>query len=752
VTLSLKTKVTLFITAVMIAASAVSTTLFIAAQRESIEREVLARGIALSEALARSVDDGLASENLNLIKSVSDIVHTDDVLFTQVFSVVWLGVASVPVDRLNVPPAPDAMEYFKKNQQPTAHYFIKTGPWIDIYHPVFLDTHDVRIKDILIGFVRLRISTEPVSQAIRNTVLNNILAAVLLTVLAVIVLNALIGRYLVRPILALQRAVARHQQGEFPESVQVSSSDEIGRLTSEFNAMSLALREREERLAEEKERLAVTLRSIGDAVIVTDVTGVITMINKVAEHQTGWTLHEAAGRQLAEVFNIISEKTGERCENPMEKVLKTGTICGLANHTVLIRRDGTRIVIEDSAAPIRDRIGEVIGIVLVFRDVTEKQRIEEELTKVEKLQSVGVLAGGLAHDFNNLLTSMVGNISMAKRYIDNRSKAYVRLNEAEAASRRATDLTYQLLTFAKGGAPVKRAASIVDILREAASFTLSGTTTIAAEASIDDNIWAVEVDAGQISQVFSNLIINAVQAMPNGGTLRYAVCNAVLEDQEVPSLKAGAYVKISLHDTGTGIPTEHLPRIFDPYFTTKQKGSGLGLASVYSIIKKHDGHILVESSPEAGTTFHIYLPASHCEPVPPAADTEVIARGNGSVLVMDDEEIVREVSGEMLRSLGYTVELAKNGAEAIALYHAALEAKRPFDVVIMDLTIPGGMGGKEAVQQLRTLDPKVKAIVSSGYSNDPVMADYPAHGFKGVIVKPYDIASFSKTLGEVMKG
>lgn len=749
-TLSLKTKVTLFITAVMIAASAVSTALFIAAQRKSGEREVIARGIALSDALARSVDEGLASEDLNLIKSVSDIVHTNDVLLTQVFSVVWLGVASVPIDQLNVPPAPEAVEYFKKNQQASADYFIKTGPWIDIYHPIFLDTHDVRIRDILIGFVRLRISTEPVNQAIRNTVLKNILAAVLLTVIAVMMLNALIGHYLLKPILALQRAVARHKQGEFPETVRVASPDEIGRLSSEFNAMSLALREREERLAEEKERLAVTLRSIGDAVIVTDMAGVITLINKVAEHHTGWTLQEAAGRQLAEVFNIVNEKTGERSENPVEKVLKTGLICGLAHPTALIRKDGTTIAIEDSAAPIRDRKSELVGIVLVFRDVTEKHRMEEELLKVEKLQSVGVLAGGLAHDFNNLLTSMVGNISMAKTYIDTRSKAYARLNEAEAASRRATDLTHQLLTFAKGGAPVKRSASIVDILREAVSFTLSGTN-IASESVINDNIWAVEVDAGQISQVFSNLIINALQAMPAGGTLRYTVSNAVLEEQEVPSLNAGAYVKISIQDTGTGIPAEHLSRIFDPYFTTKQKGSGLGLASVYSIIKKHDGHVMVESSSEAGTTFHIYLPALPGEPAAHAADAGTIARGGGTVLVMDDEEFVREVSGEMLRDLGYSVAFAKNGAEAIALYREALEANRPFDMVIMDLTIPGGMGGKEAVQQLRALDPKVKAIVSSGYSNDPIMADYQAYGFKGVIVKPYDITSFSNTLSEVMK-
>ncbi len=747
--LLLKTKVSLFIAAVMIAASTVSTVLYITAQRDSVEREVIARGIALSEALARSVDDGLATENLNLIKNVEDIVHSDDVLFTQVFSVVWLGIASVPIDQLNTPPSPEAIEYFKKNQQASANYFIKTPAWIDIYHPVFLDTHDIRIKDILIGFVRLRVSTEPVSQAIRNVVLSNILAALLLTTFVVITLNALIGHYLLKPIMALQRSVSRHKQGEFPETVTVSSSDEIGQLSTEFNAMSLALREREERLAEEKERLAVTLRSIGDAVIVTDVAGVITMINKVAEQHTGWTLIEAPGRQLAEVFNIISEKSGNRCANPMEKVLKTGLICGLANHTALIRKDGTKITIEDSAAPIRDRNSVIVGIVLVFRDVTEKRRMEEELLKVEKLQSVGVLAGGLAHDFNNLLTSMVGNISLAKMYIDTRSKAYTRLNEAEAAARRATDLTYQLLTFAKGGAPIRQAASISDILREAVSFTLSGTT-IASEAQIDDGVWAVEADSGQISQVFSNLIINAVQAMPRGGTLHYAVRNTVLADQEVPSLPAGPFVKISIRDTGMGIPGEHLSRIFDPYFTTKQQGSGLGLASVYSIVKKHDGHVMVESS-SSGTIFHIYLPASKGEAVMQLANAEVITQGGGSVLVMDDEDVVREVSGEMLRALGYTVEFAKNGTEAVALYQAAFEARRPFDLVIMDLTIPGGMGGKEAVQQLRHLDPKIKAIVSSGYSNDPIMADYPAHGFKGVIVKPYDIANFSRTLSEVMK-
>ncbi len=746
---SLKTKVTAFIALVVIIISMVSTFLFISVHKKSIEREIIARGITMAESLARAVNKGLASENLEFIKQVAGIVHTKDVNLAQVYTTLWQAVDAYPVEKLNDPPDPAAVKHFETGE---GSFYKNNGPWFDFYSPIFYKPSDETSdnRNILIGYVRLRLSTEQVRKTIKEAVTANILVSVLITLIAVVVLNAFIRKYVLRPILNLHESVAKYKEGELPETVQVYAEDEIGELSSEFNQMSLALKEREERLAEEKERLAVTLRSIGDAVIVTDIEGTITLINRIAEQHTGWTAYEAVGKQLSMVFNIINEKTREHCGNPVEKVIQTGLITGLANHTALIRKDGTEVIIEDSAAPIRDKKSVTIGVVLVFRDVTEKRRMEEELLKVEKLQSIGLLAGGIAHDFNNVLTSIIGNISMAKMYMETGNKAYERLVGAETASRRAADLTYQLLTFSKGGAPVRKSASIVDTIKESARFILSGAN-VASEFMISEDIWNVDVDAGQMSQVFNNLIINAVQAMPDGGKIVFTVSNSALSRHEIPTLKEGTYVNISVKDTGTGIPEEYLSRIFDPYFTTKQRGSGLGLASVYSIIKRHDGYITVESKPTRGATFHIYLPASRSRSVSKTSKVDTIAAGQGKILVMDDEELIRDISGKMLSSLGYAVAFAQNGTEAIEMYQKALEAEEPFDVVIMDLTIPGGIGGKEAIQKLRAVDPDVKAIVSSGYSNDPIMADHEKYGFKGVIVKPYSIGSLSKSLSEVIK-
>ncbi len=512
----------------------------------------------------------------------------------------------------------------------------------------------------------------------------------------------------------------------------------------------------EEVLAAEKERLAVTLRSIGDGVITTDTEGKIVLLNKVAEALTGWTQEEALGKPLDEVFHIVYEKTRERCENIVEKVLKTNGIVGLASHTALITREGMERIISSSGAPIRGKDGKIIGVVLVFRDITERRKLEGELLKAQKLESIGVLAGGIAHDFNNILTAILLNISLAKMETKPESDLFRRLIEAEKASLRAKDLTQQLLTFSKGGAPIKKTASIVELIKDSANFALRGSN-VRCEFSITEDLWPVEVDEGQMSQVIHNLVLNAQQAMPGGGMIQVQAENKIIDSErgkDLP-LPVGRYIKLSITDEGIGIPEEHLPKIFDPYFTTKPKGSGLGLATTYSIIKKHAGYIEVESKVGVGTTFYIYLPASKKEILTQEDrikqdPKDQIKVSKGRVLIMDDEEMIREAVCQMLNEMGYEVEAARDGVEVIELYRRAKESNRPFQVVILDLTIPGGMGGKETMKRLTDLDPGIKVIVSSGYSNDPVMSEYQHYGFRGVITKPYQIEELNKTLQDII--
>jgi len=405
---------------------------------------------------------------------------------------------------------------------------------------------------------------------------------------------------------------------------------------------------------------------------------------------------------------------------------------------------GKTIWVRALASPIYSPSGKILSHVGTLEDITELQRARHDLLKTQKLESLGVLAGGIAHDFNNILTAVFGNISLARLQLHDSEAVAKRLEDAEKAIVRATDLTKQLLTFARGGEPVKKVISVNDLLREAAHFVLHGTNVI-CEFDHADHLWPVEADEGQLSQVIHNLMLNAVQAMPTGGTV-------TIRTEKVRTPPNGdRFVRISVADTGVGIPEINLQRIFDPYFSTKSQGNGLGLATCYSIIKKHGGKIRVESTVGEGTTFVISLPASEQEcPDDPEIQTKLF-RGCGSVLVMDDNEDVRTTAQVIVKELGYTIELAENGTEAVALYLKRKEQGTPFSAVILDLTIPGGMGGRETIGKLLEIDPDVKAIVSSGYSNDPVMANYREYGFNAVLTKPYRPQEMSKVLQELIE-
>jgi len=504
--------------------------------------------------------------------------------------------------------------------------------------------------------------------------------------------------------------------------------------TVEFRDMT-AQKNDERAIAAEKEQLAVTLRSIADGVITTDTQGKIVAINKAAEYMTEWSTKDAAGLPLLDVFKIIHLNTRRPCDNPVEKVLTTGDIVELANHTSLISRSGKEIIIADSAAPIHNKQSQTIGVVLVFRDMTEKHKLEENMQKTQKLESLGLLAGGIAHDFNNLLGGIFGYIEMAMNETE-KTQVLNYLSESLNSMDRAKALTHQLLTFAKGGAPIKKIENLFPFVQQTVQFALSGTA-VSSNFNIHEDLWACRFDKHQIGQVVNNITINAQQAMPNGGQVEITAENISISENEHAELAVGKYVKLSIKDHGIGIPKTFLPKIFDPYYTTKSKGQGLGLASCYSIISQHEGCIDVESSPGQGSTFIIYLPAFEETDETNTNEKQNQLKGKGIFLVMDDEDANLEIMKIRLEAFGYKVVLTKDGQEAIDYFKSAKDEDKNVSGMIFDLTVPGGMGGKEAIINIREICKETPAFVASGYSNDPVMAEPEKYGFNASICKPF---------------
>jgi signal transduction histidine kinase/ActR/RegA family two-component response regulator len=466
---------------------------------------------------------------------------------------------------------------------------------------------------------------------------------------------------------------------------------------------------------------------------------------------TGWLPAAAVGRPLSMVCALRSEKPSPLVSAPVLAALAAGRPIDLPQQTALLPRGGQPLRVEGRCAPMHDREGNAVGAVLVLRDVTERVRLEAELLRASKLESLGVLAGGIAHDFNNFLAVVMGNLSLALADETTAASAGRWLREAERGTLRARELTQQLLTFAKGGEPLREAVSLGEVVREAAQFALHGSS-VRCEFHLAPDLRPADVDKGQIGQVVQNLVINAVQAMPHGGVIHVRLRNESLGKDTVPCIPAGDYLRLEIEDTGKGIAPHDLAHIFEPFFTTKESGTGLGLATVYSVIQKHSGRVTVESEVGRGTTFRIWLPAARIEPAVSPPSTSPFAPLTGRVLFMDDEEPIRMMTKALLERLGFEPTLTTDGTEAVQEYSRAHASGKPYAVVIMDLTVPGAMGGADAMREILKIDPDARGIVSSGYSSDPVMANYRAHGFRAMVPKPYRIADFAKAIREVVNG
>ncbi len=519
--------------------------------------------------------------------------------------------------------------------------------------------------------------------------------------------------------------------------IRLLELDSVLEKCARLRSLTSQRKDAEDKLRESEERWRSLAENAPNSISIVDRDGVVQYINRTMPELT---MDDVVGRKA---YDFVEPGYHKVMREAIEYVFETGK--GTSYESQALGPGNSISWYDVQVGPVKQN-GRTISVSLISTDITQHRRMEEELRKVQKLESISALVGGIAHDLNNLMIGITGNISLARMYED-LIKKDKSLAEAEKTSMQIRELVQQLLMFSRGEAPMLQTADIGKLLRESATFIPRGAN-VKCEFFIPDDLWSIEADEGQINQVISNLIINADQAMPEGGSVEIRAENKITDEESGLPLKPGNYVRISIEDQGIGIPQKYRQNIFDPFFTTKQTGSGLGLAISNSIIQNHDGHIDVESDLGIGISFHIYLPASLEQGSMDEEQEDIKPRtGRGRILVIDDEALIRDLAADMLANIGYKVTTAIDGAEAIELYRESMGSRKPFDVVIMDL---GDAGAGETIQKLIEIDPEVRAIISSGYSNDAMMTRSLEYGFKGVVAKPYKVAELSRILHRVM--
>ncbi len=499
-----------------------------------------------------------------------------------------------------------------------------------------------------------------------------------------------------------------------------------------------------DKLSASERRLRNLFDNTSDMIQITDFQGGIKFVNRAWSEVLGYGMEQLEGLGLEE---LVDGEYLEGYKEALEKARDNKTRVHI--ETAFIAMDGRKVLMDGNVSSTGAK-GQGKVLQGFFRNVTRQRRLEEEVSKAQRLESVGFLAGGIAHDFNNILTAVLGNISLAKLYKERGYDIGDKLDKAEKSLLRARVLTQQLLTFAKGGKPVKEKMLLDRLVNDAVIFALSGTN-VGCDYDIADDTWLVDADPGQLEQVVHNLVINSVQAMPDGGTLHVSLCNVNAHDYPDRPLTGDEYIKLEIRDEGVGIPEGEIDKVFDPYYSTKDGGSGLGLSAVYSVVRNHGGVVDLKSKLGRGTTLNIFIPAVSGEVVEATAVEEEAVEGRGRILFMDDEASLRELISTLMEHFGFQVVTAADGEETVKIYNKAFKMGRPYDLVVMDLTIPGGMGGKETLEELMKIDPGVRAVVSSGYSNDTVMSDYDKYGFAGVMVKPYKVEALATLAKKILK-
>jgi PAS domain S-box-containing protein len=508
-----------------------------------------------------------------------------------------------------------------------------------------------------------------------------------------------------------------------------------------------AQKEADRAIRESEERYRDIVENSLDAIFTCDRHGRYISCNQAMCEILGYGHNEIIGMSLGD---MTDPDTARALGVDFDRVYDTEIPLRDVSYEI-VSKGGRRIILRGNVR-LTSKAGMKMGLHGIMRDVTEQQVLEAHLQRTEKLEAIGTLAGGIAHDFNNILTAIMGHLNLARLYTEQKDRLTKTLSEAEKAVLRAAGLTRQILTFSKGGEPVKEVVAIPPLVHEAANIALGRASRCTYETFYEENLSAVEADRGQLIQVLTNLLINARQAMPDGGLIQVrAGKRSVRATDRVGTLPEGDYVYVVVRDQGVGIPSRSLHRIFDPFYTTKQEGSGLGLATCHSILTRHGGHIEAASKPGEGTAFTFYLPAKDSVPERLEERGERFEKGEGRILVMDDEESILVVAAQALKKAGYEVDTARDGAGAVALFRIAMEKQRPYHAVILDLTIPGGMGGLDTIKALKTMDSTVRGIVSSGYSHDPVMSNPMHYGFSGAMQKPYKLTDLTRTLSELLR-